>query len=202
MVDFAADVIRFLRARVAEPAVLLGHSLGAQVAMQVAAEAPDVTRAIVLEDPGLSILSADRLQVHPFYPRVRSWQRLAGTTQWTYEKLSALQAVYPAMDAAGLRARAKAFSQCDPDVMAHLISTKLNEQFDPEGLWPKIASPVLLLQGNPSQGGLLEDHDAERAIALLAQCVHIHLPDMAHNLHSERPPLFFQMVSNFLESLA
>lgn len=150
----------------------------------------------------MSILSADRFRVHPFYQRVCSWQSLAGTERWTHEKMAALTAVYPKMDAAGLRARAKAFSQCDPDVMTHFISAKVNEHFDPEALCPKIACPVLLLQGNPSLGGLLEDHDAERAIALLAQCVHIHLPDMAHNLHGERPSLFFQMISNFLESLA
>jgi pimeloyl-ACP methyl ester carboxylesterase len=201
VVDFAADVVRFLRARVTEPAVLLGHSLGAQIAMQVASEAPDLTRAIVLEDPPLSILSAERFQAHPFYQRACSWQGLAGTERWTTEKMSALTAVYSQMDAAGLRARAKAFSQCDPDVITHFTSTKVNEHFDPEAICPKITCPVLLFQGNPAQGGLLEDRDAERAIALLAQCVHIHLPDMGHGLHGERPPLFFHMVSNFLESL-
>jgi pimeloyl-ACP methyl ester carboxylesterase len=116
--------------------------------------------------------------------------------------MAELAAMYPAMDAAGLRARAKALSQCDPDVITHLISTKLHAHFDPEVLWPKIACPGLLFQGNPAQGGLLEDRDAERATALLAQCVHIHLPDMGHGLHGERAPLFFHMVSNFLESLA
>jgi pimeloyl-ACP methyl ester carboxylesterase len=202
VVDHAADVVRFLRAHVAEPAVLLGHSLGAQIAMQVAAEAPDFTRAIVLEDPPLSLLSAERWQAHPFYQRACSWQGLAGTTQWTPEKMAALTAVYPQMDAAALRARAKAFSQCDPDVITHMISNTVNEPFDPETLCPRITCPVLLFQGNPAKGGLLEDRDAERVIALLAQGVHIHVPDMGHGLHGERAPLFFQMVSNFLESLA
>lgn len=201
IVDFADDVVRLLRARVAEPAVLLGHSLGAHVAMQVAVDAPDLTRAIVLEEPALAILAAERFRAHPFYQRARSWQGLAGIERWTDEKMAELAAMYPKMDAAGLRARAKAFSQCDPDVIAHLITDKVNENFAPEALWPKIACPVLLFQGNPSQGGLVEDRDAERAIALLAQCVHIHLDDMGHGLHGERPLLFFQMVSNFLESL-
>jgi pimeloyl-ACP methyl ester carboxylesterase len=201
-VDFAEDVIRFLRSRVAEPAILLGHSLGAQAAMQVASEAPDLTRAIVLEDPALSLLTVDRLQAHPsFYPRLFSWQELAGTELWTNEKMAALAAVYPRMDAAGLQLRAKAFSHLDPDVITHIINSKFNEHFDPEALCPKITCPVLLLQGNPSLGGQLEDSDAERAIALLTKCVHVHVQDMAHNLHSERSALFCQIISNFLESL-
>jgi len=201
-VDFADDVVRFLRTRAAAPAVLVGHSLGAHVAMQVAANAPDLTRAIVLEEPALAIHATERLRAHPFYQRVQSWQGLAGTERWTDEKMAVLAAIYPKMDAAGLRARAKAFSQCDPDVITHLLTNKVNEQFDPEALWPKIACPVLLFQGNPSLGGLVEDGDAARAVALLAQCVHIHLEDMGHSLHGERPLLFFQMVSDFLESLA
>lgn len=148
--DFADDVIRFLRACVAEPVVLLGHSLGAQVSMQVASDAPDLIRAIVLEEPALSILEFDRFKAHPFYQRVCLWESLAGTTHWTKEKMSELADIFPNMSAAGLRSRAKSLSQCDPDVLTHLTNNKLNENFHPDALWCKITCPVLLFQGNPS----------------------------------------------------
>jgi pimeloyl-ACP methyl ester carboxylesterase len=45
IVDFAADTIEFLRRRIERPAVLVGHSLGAMIAIAVAAEAPDLVRA-------------------------------------------------------------------------------------------------------------------------------------------------------------
>ncbi len=48
---YAADIVDFLRSHVNEPAVLVGHSLGAVVTAPVAAEVPDRVRCIVMEDP-------------------------------------------------------------------------------------------------------------------------------------------------------
>src|SRR5690349_18429433 len=53
MEDYAADVVAFLRGRVTRPAVIVGHSLGAVIALTVASDAPELVRAIVLEDPPL-----------------------------------------------------------------------------------------------------------------------------------------------------
>src|SRR5436190_1258955 len=48
---FADDALRILREIAKEPAVLIGHSLGALTALVAASDAPDLVRAIVLEDP-------------------------------------------------------------------------------------------------------------------------------------------------------
>src|SRR5258706_1683125 len=50
---FADDALRMMREVVKAPAVVIGHSLGAITALIAAAEAPELVRALVLEDPPL-----------------------------------------------------------------------------------------------------------------------------------------------------
>src|SRR5262249_53377431 len=51
IVDFPKGIDIFLREQVGKPAVLLGHSLGTNVVLQVAASAPELVLALILEDP-------------------------------------------------------------------------------------------------------------------------------------------------------
>jgi len=55
---FADDALRMLREIVKEPALLVGHSLGALAALVAAGEAPDLVRGLVLEDPALGYAKA------------------------------------------------------------------------------------------------------------------------------------------------
>ena len=48
---YGADIVAFVNEHVNEPAILIGHSLGAMVTVPVAVNAPDKVRAVVLEDP-------------------------------------------------------------------------------------------------------------------------------------------------------
>ncbi|TMG36728.1 MAG: alpha/beta hydrolase [Chloroflexi bacterium] len=50
---FASDAIRVLREIVKGDATLIGHSLGALCALACAADAPELVRGLVLEDPGV-----------------------------------------------------------------------------------------------------------------------------------------------------
>src|SRR5690349_431005 len=49
--DYVKDTVAFLREVVKEPAVLVGHSLGALIALGTAAAAPESVRALILLDP-------------------------------------------------------------------------------------------------------------------------------------------------------
>src|SRR2546426_5444262 len=50
---FADDALRMLREIAKEPAILIGHSLGALTALVAAGEAQELVRGLVLEDPAL-----------------------------------------------------------------------------------------------------------------------------------------------------
>ena len=196
-VDYAEDIICFLRERVGEPAVVLGHSLGGAVAIQVAAEAPALIHAVVLEEPSLYRSFAGNSPAQSVLP---VWRSLAGTEVSFAEKVSTLAARDPNRDSASLRANAKSFSQLDPDVITHLMDFKFGEHFDLDAALAKIVSPVLLLQGNPELGGR-DDGEVEQALSSLADATHVRLAELGHNLHTPQPIAFCQIVMNFLESL-
>jgi pimeloyl-ACP methyl ester carboxylesterase len=202
--DYAGDVIALLRQRVGEPAVVVGHSLGAIVAIAVAAEAPEAVRAIVLEDPPLAAFRHQSLGERPDQPRFRLQRDLARSTASVDELAAELAGQMPSLDAAALRARATALRQMDPDVLTAILEDRAKEGYDLDGRLRRIACPVLLLQGNVAIGGALEDVDARRAAGMLARCTTVQLPQFGHWLHAGdqgQPAIFCQIVSNFLESL-
>ena len=53
--DFAGDIASFLANRIGQPAILIGYSMGADVAIQVAATLPRLVTAAILIEPGLAL---------------------------------------------------------------------------------------------------------------------------------------------------
>ena len=70
VMEYAQDVIGLIQHLGDEPAVVLGHSLGAMVGIGVAAEAPSAVRALILEDPPLGAFRgrpfSERPEAAPF----------------------------------------------------------------------------------------------------------------------------------------
>ena len=201
--DYAGDVIALLRRQVGEPAVLVGHSLGAIVAIAVAAEVPEAVRAIVLEDPPLAAFRHQPLRDRPEYGAFSASRDLARSGRTADELVVALRDLQPDQDAVALRARATQLSQLDPDALTLILEDRAKEGFDQDACLRRIACPVLLLQGNPALGGALEDVDARRAAGLLTRGSYVRLPDVGHNIHAAdqgQPTTFCRLVHQFLES--
>ena len=57
--DMAEDIVQLLPQLTAEPTVLIGHSLGAMVAIPASIKAPNAVVAIVLEDPPITHTKSD-----------------------------------------------------------------------------------------------------------------------------------------------
>src|SRR5260370_14101833 len=69
--DYAQDIVAFLQ-QLGEPAVLMGHSLGALTALAAAAERPAGARAVVLLDPPFFIRDSS-IDAHPIAKEWFSW---------------------------------------------------------------------------------------------------------------------------------
>lgn len=179
---FVEDTVAFIRAKVTEPAVLLGHSMGGWVAAGVAVRIPEAVRAIILVDTAL-------------YPALIPDD----------ETLTALFGVEAAVVRAGVSGSIGAWPQSlrelDPDVMASYLDGRLVREFDADRLLPQIRCPVLLLQGNPSNGGFMTDEDVERALPQLVRARHVRFPDAGHWLHIQDTQDVVRETTNFLAAL-
>jgi pimeloyl-ACP methyl ester carboxylesterase len=132
-------------------------------------------------------------------------RELAGSALSVAELASELADLYGA-DAAQFRGWAKTLSQVDPDVIQYHAEGQIGEyveNVDIDAALEQLSCPVLLLQADPSQGAMVSDGDAEHALSLLADGLHVKLEGAGHDLRLstwEVTPLL-RAVTDFLESL-
>ena len=200
-VDYAADVVAFLRRRVGQPAVLVGHSLGAIVAIAVAADAPEAVRAVVLEDPPLGAFDDQDMADRPEQPGFTASRDLAASGLPREQLFAALAQREPGVDAAALGARTLSLSQMDPDVLTAILENRAREGYALAARLRRIACPVLFQQGNVALGAAVDDARVARARSLLATCTFEHFPDAGHGIHNVQPFAFCRSVRAFLGSL-
>lgn len=200
-IDCAADVVAFLRGRVTRPAVLVGHSFGAIVALAVASDAPELVRALVLEDPPLAPFWDQLARDRPEFVRFSALLALLREQPSLARVTQALAESRPQLDAARRRIVAQSLVQLDPDVLEAVVTDRVREGYDLDALLPRIAAPTLLLQGNPALGGALEDGHAWRAAGLLGDCAHVYFDDAGHGIKDARQLEYCKIVGGFLESL-
>jgi len=190
--DYADDAVRLLaRLRLTEPVVTIGFSLGALVALVLAAERPELVRALVLEDPPLAppneatrlwleaLLEAKRAGIEAAYELAREMDPDGTPEEW---QRSALWLC----------------STADGPILALLDEGR---QPEPLELLPRITQPTLVLQADPAAGGVLDDETAERVLAQLPRGVRRQFPGCGHAIHRDCPEAFVAAVLDFLEQL-
>ncbi|MBT4489124.1 MAG: alpha/beta hydrolase [Rhodospirillaceae bacterium] len=200
VVDYAADVIAFIEANFPDPVDLLGHSLGAHVALVVGNAIPDRIRSIILED--LPIRTADgRLQGRPYQPIFDTWRGILKQT-------STFEGIYRLLGESDVsrgslsdRIRARSLALLDPDVLNAFVERDPFDGYDPETLTKGLACPTLLVQADAAVFARLEDPEAERMMLLNSRICRTTVAEAGHNVHSDQPEMLVRAISDFLESL-
>ncbi|HEY1599039.1 MAG TPA: alpha/beta hydrolase [Pirellulales bacterium] len=213
VVDYVRDAAAVVARNASEPVVVYGHSLGAMVAAAVAAELPGQVRAIVLEDPPFGTLGANIRQT-VYHGMFAAFGQLAASGQTVDELVALLAGVTLATpgksqrlrlgelrDPAALRFMAKCLSQLDPATMTPLVEGCWLDGYDQDDLLRRVACPTLLLQGEASQGSMLDDAEAARVTALLPRATHVRVAGAGHLIHSMQTETTLRLVTSFLESL-
>ena len=210
--DYVADAAGLV-ADANEPAVLVGHSLGALVTLGVAAARPDAVRAVVLLDPpGEDFLA--RVDSTPYAAMWEAMRRLAGRgpVGEVARELAAVRLPDPRnaggtvalgslRDAAALRFMARCLADLDPAVLTPPLERRWLAGFGP--LPPgRVRCPALLVVADPAAGGMLDTAaDVERILAALADGTRVDLPGVGHLVHGQDAAATLRVVSAFLGSL-
>jgi pimeloyl-ACP methyl ester carboxylesterase len=203
IMEYAQDVIGLIRHLGDEPAVVLGHSLGAMVGIGVASEAPSAVRALILEDPPLGAFRGRPFTERPEHDRFVAMRDLALEGHPPEELARLLADRAPSQPPMAARARAWSLSQIDPDVLTPIIENRAIDGYDLEDRLGRVACPTLLLHGDPALGGALSASEAAWAASLLADGVLVPV-EAGHEIHASpgvESLLFLQVVTRFLETV-
>jgi pimeloyl-ACP methyl ester carboxylesterase len=210
-IDYVPDTVNFLRDEIKRPTVLYGHSLGAMVAAAVAAEATDLVRAVILEDPPFDTMGA-QIKNYPLYPYFVALESLAGNAMdvpQLVEKLGSIEIDTPGgktalrnvRDASALRFAAKCLQQLDPAVMTPIVESQWLKGYDLRTIFDRIQSPVLVIQADVNAGGMLTDEDAELLERMIADVTRVRVSGIGHQIHTTAPDTVLRIALGFLESL-
>jgi pimeloyl-ACP methyl ester carboxylesterase len=208
--DYLDDGCRLVDG-LAEAAVLVGHSLGALVALGVAAKSPGKVRAVVLEDPPAPAFIHGITQ-SAYHAQFAGMQTLAGSqapVRKVAHSLADIRLPTPEgetrfgeqRDAASLRFLAKCVKHLDPDVYTPILAGQWLHGIDLPALAKQVTCPVLLLRGNEKLGGMLPQALARPLVDALRDVTYLELPQHGHSIHGGDPQTFLRFVVPFLESL-
>lgn len=195
--DMVADLAEFIHSlEIAHP-IVAGHSMGAAIAFQFGARFPEVTAALVLEDPPWFDAPPERPRdrsatPHPFVEMVASWQ--GQTVDMLVERY---RAEHPNWPEATLRAWCEAKTQLDPSFMMVDNMPRL----DWKETLQKIRCPTLLITAEPDLGGIVTPVMAQTAMEINPNIQVAHFPGVGHHIRFATHDSYMEMVKGFLESI-
>lgn len=180
--------------------VLVGHSLGAVVALAIAAEHPRLARAVVLEDPpARSALDTELLAVglealgHAVVAdRAAYWQQVRGSN--------------PRWSDADVDQAVTALEVCDTTEIANALRAGMT--WDLIALLARVHVPVLVLAAPEVEGaipivqGTALLGPERRAVAHMVRPGRFVVLDGGHSLHREMPDEIVGLITGFAAGLA
>jgi pimeloyl-ACP methyl ester carboxylesterase len=213
VIDYLRDAASFLSYQLREPAVVYGHSLGAMVALHLAAEMREHVRAVILEDPPFQTMGT-RIHETPYHSQFSGVRKLLGrdvTVGELARELAEVPITVPGKerpvrfgelrDDAQLRWNATCLKVVDPEVCAPILDGRWLEGYDVDRTIQRVRCPTLVLQADPLVGGMLMDEDANFMAQSIHDCVRIRFPGIGHAIRGSAFDPWLRAVVSFLESV-
>ena len=211
--DYLPDAASFLSFQLREPAVVYGHSLGAMVALLMAAEMREHVKAVILEDPPFQTMGA-RIRETPYFRQfsgIRELLREGISTGKLAAQLAQVDITAPGRDKpqrlgevrdmAALRWLATCLQVVDPDVLLPILEGRWLEGYSVDQTIQRVRCPTLVLQADGEAGGMLADDDAGFMERSIAECVRIRFPGVGHSVRWSAHERWSRVVMNYLESV-
>lgn len=197
--DRAVDLLGLVESLRLERPILLGHSMGAETTAYAAAAAPDLPRAIILEDPPFvdgfyaATLEARAAKAEELRAQIVERQKL--TLQQLLAESRGANATWTEVDL-GPWAEAK-----------HLVhpNAALRRRDVPRTGWretlAQITCPTLVITADVELGGLITPEVAREMSGLLARCQVAHVAGASHNVRRDRYEPYLAAVRAFVVAL-
>jgi pimeloyl-ACP methyl ester carboxylesterase len=199
--DYAQDIAAFLRQQVREPAVVLGHSLGALTALATAVQAPDAVRALVLVDPPLCVRNLS-VKATPGVYEWFSWVYQTVTSVKTLEEVAVrYRAIAPETDENTVKEMAEQVMSIAADTVDITLHDRLIEGFDLGRAFQQVKCPTLLLYGDWSQGASIREEDVAFVRDNQPDTVIVKIPNGSHMFLWEQTDATMPHIETFLQSV-
>ncbi len=204
--DFTEDNGEFVR-RLTAPAVLIGHSLGAVIALMVAARCPEKAKGLIIEDAALTLENYRRI-IDASRDMYRLWLDLKKTAHPEDELSVALADKYkdyPSVTSAWILFFATCLWQLDPTFFNSLLHDfdGFVKGYDYKQILAKIACPMLFIRGEAARGAVMTDDELSWLTQNCSQVRCAQIRGVGHLLHLQdkgQQPVLAEMMT-FLESL-
>jgi pimeloyl-ACP methyl ester carboxylesterase len=181
---YVDDVVDLMNQRVREPAVIIGASLGALVAIGVAAALPEMTRGVVLLDPPLIMRDSpfDAISYSDAYALISMIYQAVTTNEALTDIARRIQQLVPELPDDFVLEWAQSIRAMDPVAVEYFMDGRLLNGFDLEDTLRHIRCPALLLCGEVELGGLVRETDMEHFTSLVENGTAIRLTGAGHGL--------------------
>jgi pimeloyl-ACP methyl ester carboxylesterase len=192
---FVADATAAIQELGLEPAVVIGQSLGGHTAFLLAAERPDLVRALVVveatptrEGPEVAEAIGDYFASWPLpFPSYEAAVAFFGgdserARAWARNLVASPDGLRPAFDG---------------DVLVAAIAEALGRDYWDE--WRAIAVPTLIVRGGQ---GELSAAEGAAMLAAIPSAALVSIPGAGHDVHLDDPATWRATVEGFLDGLS
>lgn len=192
-----ADLLALISALKLDKPILMGHSMGAMTIADLAAQYPNLLRAIILEDPPWFTGSRQNRPRPEAAKDYRAW--LADSQSQTLTDLmTKCQTENPAWPPSVFHPWAESKQQVDPNT-AQLYSEVLNP-------WQETATKItcsmlLITGGNIKRQRIVTKKTAQAVMKLTPAGQWVYLAKAGHNIRRECLPEYLAAVQDFLQNV-
>jgi len=204
--DFTEDTVEF-KGQLNAPAVLVGHSLGGVIALMAAARCPEKVKALILEDPALTLDNYKRI-IESSRDMYGLWLELKKSAQSEKELSLALAdryKEYPGVTSDWILFFAGCLWQLDPTYFNALLYdfNGFSKGYDYKQILAKIKCPILFIRGEVRLGAVMTDDEISWLKQNFSNVRYAQINGVGHLLHLEdhgQTPVLTEMMA-FLERI-
>jgi pimeloyl-ACP methyl ester carboxylesterase len=197
--DHARD-IRFVMENVCkEPTIVWGHSMGGGNSIAMANNPPANLKALVLEDPAVfGRVRPASTDASPTVSRFKVHLDLIDAGLSIDEMARKLRAASPEQPEYFASWEAECLLQMDAEILRAITDRSSRGFDDPAQMLADIDVPVLLLQADPTAGGILPDDYLASILPESDSFTSTKIVGAGHNINREHPELLLPVVLPWL----